>query len=371
MKSKLIKVGIYCRTSSFNSSSINNQKEILSSYVKSKNWILHKAYIDEGYSGTNFNRPGFKNLIKDIKRGKLNVVITKDLSRLGREYIKTGELIEYIFPSYGIRYIAINDNYDSLYSNDDFIPFKNLINEYYARDISKKIRAVFLTYIRKGVFKNTTYPLYGYINKEDKRIIDSKSSYVVKLIFNLFNLDYKTKEITNYLNELNIPTPSSYLNMKRDNKDIWNQNTVISILKNEEYTGAYIKNKSVTTYKVRKVKHIPRKDQKVFFNRFEPIIKEDEYNKASIIFDSSYKELEKLRIITGLEDVRYITTLIKLICVNLYNSIMLNKFDDYDVLFVTCLKTFIESKKFYFPHSIIKDIKYDSKLHISFRFKSL
>lgn len=371
MKSKLIKVGVYCRTSSFNSSSINNQKEILSSYVKSKNWILHKTYIDEGYSGTNFNRPGFKNLIKDIKRGKLNVVITKDLSRLGREYIKTGELIEYIFPSYGIRYIAINDNYDSLYSNDDFIPFKNLINEYYARDISKKIRAVFLTYIRKGVFKNTTYPLYGYINKGDKRIIDSKSSYVVKLIFNLFNLDYKTKEITNYLNKLNIPTPSSYLNMKRDNKDIWNQNTVISILKNEEYTGAYIKNKSVTTYKVRKVKHIPRKDQKVFFNRFEPIIKEDEYNKASLIFDSSYKELEKLRIITGLEDVRYITTLIKVICVNLYNSIMLNKFDDYDALFVTCLKTFIDSKKFYFPHSIIKDIKFDSKLHISFRFKSL
>ena len=98
---------------------------------------------------------------------------------------------------------------------------------------------------------------------------------------------------------------------------------------------------------------------------------EDEYNKASLIFDSSYKELEKLRIITGLEEVRYITTLIKVICVNLYNSITLNKFDDYDTLFITCLKTFIDSKKFYFPNSIIKDIKYDSKLHISFRFKSL
>ena len=146
---KIYKVGLYIRLSredddkEYESESITNQKSLLLQYAKENNLKVYDIYIDDGYSGTNFDRPEFKRMINDILKGKLNMVITKDMSRLGRDYIGTGELIEKFFPSHDVRYIAVTDNIDTYLdnSNNDIAPFKAIMNDMYAKDISKKIKS--------------------------------------------------------------------------------------------------------------------------------------------------------------------------------------------------------------------------------------
>ena len=139
---------LYCRLSNDDdlqgeSNSITNQKAILLKYAQDNGFRNMQFYIDDGYSGTNFDRPDFQRMIVDMENGRIGVIITKDLSRLGREYLKTGEYIEMIFPDYDVRYIAINDNVDTLKSENEFMAFKNIFNDWFARDTSKKIKAVF------------------------------------------------------------------------------------------------------------------------------------------------------------------------------------------------------------------------------------
>ena len=146
---KIYNVGIYIRLSredeekTYESESITNQKSLLLQYVKENNLRVYDIYVDDGYSGTNFDRPGFKRLIDDIESKKINMVITKDMSRLGRDYIGTGNLIEKYFPEHNIRYIAVTDNIDTFLdnSNNDISPFKAIMNDMYAKDISKKIKS--------------------------------------------------------------------------------------------------------------------------------------------------------------------------------------------------------------------------------------
>lgn len=143
---KVYNVGIYCRLSVDDgvmlseSVSIANQKKIIQKYVEEKGWNIYDIYADDGYSGTNFERPEFQRMLLDIEKGNINTVITKDLSRLGRNYLKTGFYLDNYFPDHNIRYIAISDGIDSINDEDDLLPFKNLINEMYAKDVSKKIR---------------------------------------------------------------------------------------------------------------------------------------------------------------------------------------------------------------------------------------
>lgn len=139
---------LYCRLSrdddySGDSISIKNQKEMLAEYAYTKGFENHEFYVDDGYSGTSFERPDFERLLSDIEKGKVSTVVTKDLSRLGRDYLKTGFYIESYFPNHKIRFIAINDNVDSNKESNDFTPFKNIINEWYAKDISKKIKSAY------------------------------------------------------------------------------------------------------------------------------------------------------------------------------------------------------------------------------------
>jgi len=206
------KVGAYVRlsredetkTSNF-SESINNQKEYILKYVSDNNLNLVNIYVDDGFSGTNFDRPGFKSLMQDIEIGKINMVITKDLSRLGRDHIETGNLIEKYFPTHNIRYVAINDNYDSLEddsSANDIAPFKNVFNDMYAKDISKKVRTALHTKQLNGDFIGTNAPI-GYIkdtNNKHKLVIDKDTSYIVKRIFREF-LDGKRNK--HYMQEFN------------------------------------------------------------------------------------------------------------------------------------------------------------------------
>lgn len=239
---------IYCRLSKDDgdsdvSQSISNQKNILTKYALEHEFNIFNTYVDDGFTGTNFNRPAFKQMLADIDAGLIDIVITKDLSRLGRDYLETGRYIERIFPEKHIRYIAINDAVDTnTEENMDLLPFRNILNEYYAKDISKKIRATGRYQREAGIFTNTTMPLYGYTNDEKlrKRFVNPDTAPVVVKIFDLFINGYSLQGISDYLFENNIPSPRAYWEKQkygtdRKNPNIWNTATIRTILTNKEY----------------------------------------------------------------------------------------------------------------------------------------
>ena len=217
------KVGAYLRLSKeeFNnekeSNSITNQKLIIDNYLKEhKEYKLVDYYIDDGYSGTTFDRPQYKRMLKDIVEGKVNTIIVKDLSRFGRNHIESDNYIENILPGYNVRFISIIDEIDSFKNPKSVssieIPLKNLMNDQYARDISEKVRSTLKIKQLNGEFIGVTAP-YGYLkNSKDKHkfIIDKEASYVVKKIFNMILLGNSRKEIAEHLNSKNILTPSLY-----------------------------------------------------------------------------------------------------------------------------------------------------------------
>ena len=201
---------LYCRLSQDDmldgeSNSITNQKAILQKYAEDNGFHNTAFYVDDGWSGTTFQRPDFMRMIQDIESGKIGTVITKDLSRLGRDYLKTGEYIEIIFPDYDVRYIAVNDNVDTAKSENEMLAFKNIFNDWYARDCSKKIRAVFKAKGQDG--KHLTPPVYGYKkSKMDKNlwVIDEPAAEVVRKIFKLCIDGYGPVQIARILTDVSI-----------------------------------------------------------------------------------------------------------------------------------------------------------------------
>ena len=199
------------------SNSIGNQRSIVKQYINSNKLCSSiKYYIDDGYSGTTFDRPDFKKMVDDIKNNKVNCIIVKDLSRLGRNYIEVGKYIDEIFPSYNIRFIAINDNIDTgkdpKSASSIIVPFKNLMNDEYARDISQKVRSVLDSKKGQGKFIGSYAP-YGYLrDPKDKYkfIIDKEPAKIVKKIFSMILSGKSKKEIANELNSLQISTPRVY-----------------------------------------------------------------------------------------------------------------------------------------------------------------
>lgn len=290
---------VYCRLSvddgsNQESQSIANQKSILTKYVIDQGWNLFNVYIDDGYSGTNFDRPDFKRLITDIECGLIDIVITKDLSRLGRDYLETGRYTEKYFPDHDVRYIALNDNVDTAKELDDFIPFKNIINEWYAKDISKKVRFTVRNQMIKGEFKKTGYPLYGYMyDNENRRIPNPDTAPNVVKIFEMFNKGYSMLSIRDYLEENLIKTPMGYyvekhpdsvLKKKITNVYNWTQDVIMNILKNREYLGHYIRGKTTKRFKSKIIKFVPVEDQYVFENVFEPLISQETFDFAQTMF---------------------------------------------------------------------------------------
>lgn len=239
------KVGIYIRLSkedieksiSNESESIKNQRKLIYRYLKDNNLNLYKEYIDDGYSGTNFNRPGFITLMKDTEEGKINMIVTKDLSRLGRDYIKTGYYIEEYFPIKKVRYVSILDGIDTFSSstNNDIAPFKALFNDMVSKDTSRKIKSILKTKKEQGLFLGSRAP-YGYQkdkNNKNKLVIDKEKCEIVKLIFELSLKGKSNEKIASYLNELGISSPS---NSK------WSASSIYNILNNREYTGCLVSN---------------------------------------------------------------------------------------------------------------------------------
>ena len=251
------------------SDSITNQRELILEFLKSKEDIrIHAVRVDDGYSGVNFERPAFRQMLEDIKTGKVNCVVTKDLSRFGRNHIEVGKYIEKIFPYLGVRFIAINDNYDSLtndaQTNNIIIPFKNLINDAYCRDISIKIRSNLEVKRKKGDFVGPFAP-YGYQKSEEdknKLEIDEEAAEVVRSIFQMYLQGSNAYKIAEKLNKKNILTPMDYkkengsafyTGFKKNLKSQWTHMHVLRILGNPVYTGTLVQGKETTpNYKVKK-----------------------------------------------------------------------------------------------------------------------
>ena len=295
MRNKTFKAGIYIRLSRedgdrLESESVLNQRNILHRYIKENQHILVNEYIDDGYSGTSFDRPDFNRMIQDIEEKKINMVITKDLSRLGRDYIKTGYYIENYFPEKQVRYVSILDGVDTYFdtSNNDVTPFKAIINDMYAKDISKKIKGVLKEKELKGEYIGTYAP-YGYKKskkQKNKLEIDSNVSYIVKKIFELYAEGNGFQRISSLLDKENIMTPSRYMNMSHQ-RITWSPKSIRAILINEVYIGNTVQNKCTSiSYKIKKKrKKLPEEYIRVE-NTHEPIISRDLFYKVQEIIKS-------------------------------------------------------------------------------------
>lgn len=287
----IYKIGIYIRLSHSDnkdkeeSESISNQRSIILNYLEKLdiNYQIYQEYIDDGYSGTNFDRPSFKKLINDIEENKVNCVITKDYSRLGRDYIKTGEYLEKYFPMHNIRYIAILDDIDTYYdsTSNDIAPFKAVFNDQYAKDTSKKVRRSLRIKKEQGLFLGWK-AVYGYKldpNNRYKLVIDDNSSQIVKQIFNLAYLGYGPSQIANILTSKNIPTPSVYANLHRHSTGIWSSKTIKDILTNPTYTGSLYQGiRKKINYKIKKEIKTPKENWIITKNSHLPIIDKQIFN---------------------------------------------------------------------------------------------
>lgn len=284
------------------SNSITGQRELLRDYISQRPEFREYAVrVDDGFSGSTFERPSFQKMIEDVKAGRTDCIIVKDLSRFGRNYLDAGEYIEKIFPFLGVRFIAVNDNYDSLgdkkASDDLIIPFKNLINEAYCRDISVKIRSQLEIKRKNGQFLGS-FAAFGYLKDEQnkkKLVVDQYAADIVRDIFKWKLEGVSPQDIADALNKLGVLSPMEYkrslgmkftTSFKTNSKALWSAGTVIRVLKNPIYTGVLIQGKETTpSYKVHKRVTKDESEWTVIEDSHEAII-------SKIDFDSVQKVLK-------------------------------------------------------------------------------
>ena len=282
----------YCRLSrdddnEGDSNSIQHQKQILEKYAKDHSITNYKFYVDDGYSGTNFNRPGFQEMLADIEAGYVDCVIVKDMSRFGRNYLEVGMYTEIMFPDKDVRFIAINDGVDSARDDNDFTPFRNIINEWYAKDTSKKIRAVFRAKGLSGKRLSTQAP-YGYLKGQNGQLIeDTETAPVVRLIFRLAVEGNGPGKIARILREKQIVTPGT-LEFQRTGRTSrynpefpyqWHESTVVNILEQKDYLGnTYNFKTTKKSYKSKKVIRNPEEKQAVFENTHVALIDQETWD---------------------------------------------------------------------------------------------
>lgn len=306
LEKTIYKVAIYIRLSKEDvdrgydeSESIKNQRTLLTEYVQKLGWKyqLIDTYIDQGFTGTNFNRPDFQRMVRDIENGKINMVVTKDLSRLGRDYIETGEYIEKWFPENNVRYVSVTDNIDTFATNNgnnDIAPFKSILNDMYSKDLSKKIKTALHTMQKQGKWVGGKTPL-GYMkDPKDKNhlVICEEEAKIVKTIFGMAISGNNVGEIRDYLNNNNIPTT----NQIRYNKaTFWENKTVKLILQNKVYVGVTIQNKrSRISYKNRKLRANPEEQWQIVENTHKPIIDKNVFDRVQkIVIVQNYNRNEK------------------------------------------------------------------------------
>lgn len=300
-RTKKYVAGLYCRLSkddgnSVESMSIWSQKVMLKQFAESNSIAIYDYYVDDGYSGTNFERPSFKKMITDIENGKINCVITKDLSRLGRNYLQSGAYIEMYFPQKNIRYIAITDGIDTLNSNqNDIMPFKNILNEMYAKDTSKKVKSAIQSRMREGTYIGSKAP-FGYLKDPDNKrrlIIDEKTKPIIELIYKLCLEGKGTQLISQELMKRKIPRPSAFVEnaeklygLTEENKYQWSHRMVLNVLRDPVYCGNMARNKRPTlSFKNSKRMYIPKSDYIYAKDTHEGIVSEEIWEQVQTMID--------------------------------------------------------------------------------------
>lgn len=288
-----LSTALYCRLSvddgeEGDSNSIVNQKKMLGDYAQSHGYFNPKFYTDDGYSGTNFNRPGFQELIRDVDAGRVGTIIVKDMSRLGRDYLKVGYYSEVYFGEAGVHFIAVNDGVDNMVESDsDFTPFRNIMNEWYAKDTSKKVKAVLRAKGKSGK-SLTNCPPYGYTKDgEGNWHIEKEAAEIIKSIYAMCVEGYGPMQIAKKLNAAGAISPIvwkhkvgwKYKLEKVNHPEMWTVTAVRRILSNPVYLGHTINFRTKKkSYKSHSVVFLPKEDWVVFENTHEPIIDKDTFD---------------------------------------------------------------------------------------------
>lgn len=309
IKKLLFVVAVYIRLSredgdKAESESVENQKKLICNFIKGKDeFVLYDIYIDDGFTGTNFNRPSFQRMIADIDAGKVNCVIVKDLSRFGRDYIDTGRYLERYFPDNEVRFISITDNIDSFkQSYDMLMPIKNIFNEQYARDISKKVHASMTTKQKNGEFIGA-FACYGYKKSptdKNKLIVDEYAAEVIRKIFRLYIAGHGKIRIASILNEEGIVCPSEYKKLNGENyrncnrlksTSYWTYSTIDRILQNQMYIGNMVQGKTIQKMRGR-AKPQDKENWIIVKGTHEPVIDDETWNQAQNLLKRRTRNLD-------------------------------------------------------------------------------
>lgn len=319
------RAALYCRLSKEDgepneSISINTQKLILTKYAVDHGWKIVDCYVDDGYTGTNFNRPDFQRMLRDIEKGLIDIVIVKDLSRFGRHYIMTGFYSEMFFQDHNVRFISVGENIDTATDDNDIAPFRNILNEYYARDVSRKTKAAFRAKARNGEFLGSFAP-YGYQKQsfvtgssadKHKLVIDAEAAAAVRRIFEMCADGAGYTKIAETLNAQGTLNPTDYINKIHSGffkssyhqKDhIWNPTTVRKIIGNPVYLGAMAQGKkAMRDYRSKKIIMKPPEQWIVVEHTHDPIISQELWDKAHESIDLRKKtgKTGQNQIFTGL-----------------------------------------------------------------------
>ena len=295
----ILRTALYCRLSKDDmlqgdSESIKTQKAMLTQYAKEHGFLIVEVYVDDGWSGLNFQRPDFNRMLDDIEAGKIDVVITKDLSRLGRDHLKVGHFTEIYFPMKNVRYIAVNDGVDTANKNNDIAALKNVMNEFYSRDNSRKIRSSIRARAKAGLYRTSFNPI-GYRKSPDnhnKLIVDGETAWIVKRIFELANTGMGAHKIAKTFREEQVPCPSWWLHSRgeRDysqrfenpaNKYEWSHTVIRNIIANPLYLGHTVMCKTESIFKVGTFKKVPKADQIRVENTHEPLVSQELFDGAN------------------------------------------------------------------------------------------
>ena len=277
------------------SESVTNQKSLLNAFVKEHRLSVYDTYVDDGWSGTSFDRPDFQRMIGDIEAGKVNMVITKDLSRLGRDYIMTGHYMERYFPEKRVRYISLLDGIDTGVEStaNDITPFRAIMNDMYAKDISRKIKSVKRDKQRKGQFIGGK-PVYGYKmhpTEKNKIVIDEEVAPIVRRIFAMAVDGMSCRKIAATLNEEGVPTPATYCGWNTGRRGayagLWSSERISEMLQNETYIGNMVQGRRVKiSYKSRKCLRQEPSNWVVVEDTHEPLVDKETFQKVRMLVNS-------------------------------------------------------------------------------------
>ena len=295
----VLKTALYCRFTKDDmvqgdSESIKTQKAMLTQYAKEQGFLVAEVYVDDGWSGLNFDRPSFNRMLDDIEAGKIDVVITKDLSRLGRDHLKVGHFTEIYFPMKNVRYIAVNDCVDTANKNNDIAALKNVMNEFYSRDNSRKIRSSIRARAKAGLYRCSFNPI-GYLKAPDnhnKLIVDVETAWIVKRIFELANAGMGMHKIATQFRREQVPCPSWWFHSRGEkdyskrfenpeNKYEWSHTVIRNIISNPLYLGHSVMCKTESIFKVGKSKKVPEAEQIRVENTHEPLVSQEIFDGAN------------------------------------------------------------------------------------------